>query len=82
MLVLVGVFVFLLMAQAGRRRRSVPAEGSSWDGKGLGDNSAAVAKTLYHIDLSGATDISDKKGSANLLPFAVTKTSFLDLVAA
>jgi len=29
MLVLVGVFVFLLMAQAGRRRRSVPAEGSS-----------------------------------------------------
>jgi len=52
------------------------------DGKGLGDNSTAVAKTLYHIDLNGATDISDKKGSANLLPFAVMKTSFLDLVAA
>jgi len=52
------------------------------DGKGLGDNSTAVAKTLYKIDLNGATDVSDKSGESTLAPFAVPKTKFLDLVAA
>src|SRR5262249_8100600 len=50
------------------------------DGTGLGDNSAAVAKTLYKIDLTAAQDVSDLSGSANLAPVAVSKTLFLDVV--
>jgi hypothetical protein len=52
------------------------------DGKGLGDDSKAVAKTLYKIDLTGAQDVSNLSGSANLAPVAVSKTLFLDVVKA
>ncbi len=51
------------------------------DGKGLGDGSKADVKRIYKIDLAGATDIStlNLSGEANLLPYAVQKTLFLDL---
>ena len=54
------------------------------DGKGLGDGTPAVVKKIFKIDLNGATDISplNISGEANLLPYAVTKTEFLDLKAA
>ena len=52
------------------------------DGKGLGDDSSAVVKRLYKIDIAGATDVSAISGEANLLPFAVKKTLFLDVRAA
>jgi len=52
------------------------------DGKGLGDGSSAVVKRLYKIDIAGATDVSSIAGEANLLPFAVAKTLFLDIRAA
>jgi len=52
------------------------------DGNGLGDNSAAAVKTLYKIDLTGAQDVSNMSGSANLAPVAVSKTEFLDIVKA
>jgi hypothetical protein len=52
------------------------------DGKGLGDDSKAVAKALYKIDLTGAQDVSTLSGSANLAPVAVSKTLFLDVVKA
>jgi len=51
------------------------------DGKGLGDNSTAVYKRLYKIDLSKATDVSDLSGAASLATTAVAKTPFLDVVA-
>jgi Esterase-like activity of phytase len=51
------------------------------DGKGLGDNSTAVFKRLYLIDLDGAAEVSGISGAANLAPKAVTKTLFLDIVA-
>jgi hypothetical protein len=50
------------------------------DGKGLGDGSNAAVKTLFKIDLTGATDISSLSGSA-AANAAVAKTSFLDIVA-
>lgn len=50
------------------------------DGKGLGDGTTAVAKTLYKIDLTGAADITALGGAAAAAA-AVTKTSFVDLVA-
>ncbi|MEC4750393.1 esterase-like activity of phytase family protein [Methylomicrobium sp. Wu6] len=52
------------------------------DGKGLGDGSKAVVKRLYKIDLKGATDIGplNISGENNLLPFAVEKSLFLDIV--
>ena len=50
------------------------------DGKGLGDGSSAVAKTLYKIDLNGATDITGLTGVA-AANAAVPKTTFVDLVA-
>ena len=50
------------------------------DGKGLGDGSNAAFKTLFKIDLAGATDISSLSGSA-AANAAVAKTSFLDIVA-
>jgi Esterase-like activity of phytase len=50
------------------------------DGKGLGDGSNALVKTLFKIDLAGATDISSLSGSA-AANAAVAKTSFLDIVA-
>jgi hypothetical protein len=56
------------------------------DGKGQGDNSSAVVKRLYKIDLTGAADISSEpdQGSpalneANLLTKAVAKSLFLDI---
>jgi hypothetical protein len=52
------------------------------DGKGRGDDSSAVVKRLYKIDLAGATDVSNLSGEANLLPLAVPKTLFLDIRAA
>ncbi len=55
------------------------------DGKGLGDNSKAVIKQLYKIDLAGAQDVSNLGGSAAdqaaLLAAKVNKSLFLDLVA-
>lgn len=51
------------------------------DGKGLGDDSKAVVKRVYKIDLTGATDVSGLSGAAALLPNAVGKTLFLDIVA-
>jgi len=50
------------------------------DGRGLGDGSSAAVKTLFKIDLAGATDISSLSGSA-AANAAVAKTSFLDIVA-
>ena len=52
------------------------------DGKGLGDNSLAVFKRLYRIDLAAANDVSGLSGAAALAPHAVAKTLFVDLVAA
>jgi len=58
------------------------------DGKGLGDGSKAVVKRIYKIDLSGATEIgalnngNGISGESALLPYAVSKTLFLDLKTA
>jgi len=51
------------------------------DGKGRGDNSTAVVKRLYHIDLEGAADVSGLAGESSLAGKAVAKTLFLDVVA-
>ena len=51
------------------------------DGKGLGDDSKAVQKKLYTINLSGAQDVSNDTGATALNGKAVTKTLFVDLVA-
>ncbi len=50
------------------------------DGKGLGDGSTALVKSLFEIDLAGATDITNLTGS-DAAKAAVGKTPFLDLVA-
>ncbi|MDO9103918.1 MAG: esterase-like activity of phytase family protein [Methylovulum sp.] len=50
------------------------------DGKGLGDDSTAVVKKLFKIDLSGATDVSDLATLDATSP-VVAKTLFLDVVA-
>ncbi len=50
------------------------------DGKGLGDDSKAVQKKLYRVDLSGATDVSALTGEAALAPQAIAKSLFVDLV--
>jgi hypothetical protein len=52
------------------------------DGKGLGDNSTAVYKKIYRIDVTGAEDVAGLSGEANLAGKAVAKTLFLDVVAA
>jgi hypothetical protein len=55
------------------------------DGKGLGDGplgSSAVVKQIFKIDVTGAADVSLVTGAANLAPFAVAKTLFLDVVKA
>jgi len=52
------------------------------DGKGLGDGTSAIIKRLYKIDITGATEVSALSGEATLLPYAVTKTLFLDIQAA
>lgn len=51
------------------------------DSKGLGDDSTAVAKKIYKIDLAGAKDVSALSGGAALAAKAVPKTLFLDIVA-
>ncbi len=51
------------------------------DGKGLGDDSKAVIKRIYKIDLADAQDVSALTGEAALLAKAVPKTLFLDIVA-
>jgi hypothetical protein len=51
------------------------------DGKGVGDNSAAVFKMIFRIDLAGAADVAGLSGEANLAYKAVAKTPFLDIVA-
>lgn len=50
------------------------------DGKGLGDDSKAVVKRIYKVDLAHATDVSRLSGEAQLLPHAVPKTLFLDIL--
>jgi hypothetical protein len=52
------------------------------DGKGLGDNSTAVVKQLYMLDLTGAQDVTGLTGQAALLAKAVSKTLFLDIKSA
>jgi phytase-like protein len=52
------------------------------DGKGLADDSIAVQKKLYKIDLAGATDVTNLVGSANLVAAAAPKALFLDVVSA
>src|SRR5262249_26437804 len=51
------------------------------DSKGLGDDSTAVVKKLYRIDLDGAAEVGAISGNANLTPSAVPKTLFLDVVS-
>ena len=51
------------------------------DSKGLADDSQAVFKRLYRIDLQGAFDVSNLSGAANLAGNAVPKQLFLDIVA-
>jgi hypothetical protein len=50
------------------------------DGKGLGDNSQAVVKQLFMVDLNGASDVSDVAALTENSP-ALNKSLFLDLVA-
>jgi hypothetical protein len=50
------------------------------DGKGLGDNSEAVVKQLFMVDLNGASDVSDAIRLTADSP-ALNKSLFLDLVA-
>jgi hypothetical protein len=52
------------------------------DGKGLGDDSVAAFKRVFHIDLAGAQDVTGRRGEASLATAAIVKTPFLDLVAA
>lgn len=51
------------------------------DGKGLGDGSSAAVKSLYKVDLTGATDVSLISGEANLLAVAPAKSLFMDIRA-
>lgn len=51
------------------------------DGKGLGDNSTAVFKRVYFVDIAGAVDVSNLAAAA-LLGKAAPKSLFLDIVAA
>jgi hypothetical protein len=52
------------------------------DGKGLGDNSTAVFKQIWFVDLAGADDVSGLSGEAALLAKAPTKKLFLDIKSA
>ena len=49
------------------------------DGHGRGNGDDAVIKQLYKIDISNAVDISNMDATA-ALPYAVSKTLFLDIV--
>ncbi|WP_426107566.1 esterase-like activity of phytase family protein [Massilia sp. TSP1-1-2] len=50
------------------------------DGKGLGDDSKAVYKMIYRIDLASAPVVDGVAGNANLARYAVGKSLFLDVV--
>ncbi len=52
------------------------------DSKGLADDSNAAIKKLYRIDLTGAAEVSNISGAANLAAKAVHKDLFLNIVAA
>jgi hypothetical protein len=52
------------------------------DGKGLGDNSAAVVKQVWKVDLANAADVSRLEGATELLARAPSKSLFVDLRAA
>ncbi|MFT3905158.1 MAG: esterase-like activity of phytase family protein [Steroidobacteraceae bacterium] len=52
------------------------------DGKGLGDDSSASFKQVFHIDLASATDATGLAGESTLAPLAVGKTLFLDIASA
>ena len=53
------------------------------DGKGLGDGTSAAVKSIFLIDIAGATEISSVAATSGSTP-VVTKsgTPFIDLVAA
>ena len=51
------------------------------DGNGFGDGSEATFKHLFLIDLDDAQDVSQLQGEAELVPAAVPKADFLDVVA-
>jgi hypothetical protein len=51
------------------------------DSKGLVDDSTAVIKKLYLIDLDGAAEVGTISGNDNLTARAVSKVLFLDVVA-
>jgi len=50
------------------------------DGHGLGDDSAAVFKKVFRVDLNGAQDVSQASGEDGLKALALQKTLFLDVV--
>ena len=52
------------------------------DGKGLGDDSTAKFKQIYHVDIADAQDVSQTFGESGLKPYAIKKTLFLDVVKA
>jgi hypothetical protein len=52
------------------------------DGKGFGDDSAAVQKKIYMVDLATATEVLSSTPPAMLAANAVAKTLFLDVVTA
>ena len=51
------------------------------DSKGRADDSTAVIKKIYKIDLDGAAEVSGISGNANLAAVAVPKELFLDMVS-
>ena len=53
------------------------------DGKGLGDGSAAAVKSIFLIDIAGATDITNVAATSSATPVVIKSgTPFIDLVAA
>jgi hypothetical protein len=50
------------------------------DGKGFGDDSKAVHKKIYKIDLAGAPVVGGISGDASLARYAVSKSLFVDVV--
>ncbi|MDP3333007.1 MAG: esterase-like activity of phytase family protein [Methylococcaceae bacterium] len=51
------------------------------DGKGLGDGTAAVAKELFKINLSTATEVSSLSGDLSIQSATINKISVLDVKA-
>lgn len=50
------------------------------DGKGFGDDSKAVYKKVFRINLAGAAVVNGVAGDVNLARYALDKTLFLDVV--